>query len=101
MNTGACTKRLPRASQRATRSAVGVGAVVVWSTIHVPGAIASTIGSSTASTDASSASVRCNCATPPTASAGLAKALAPSASSARAFPALRFHTFREWPSSIR
>jgi hypothetical protein len=34
MNTGACTKTRPRASQRAARSAVGRTAVVVWSTIQ-------------------------------------------------------------------
>ena len=39
MKTGAWTKIRPRPSQRAARSAVGVTAVVVWSTIQVPGGI--------------------------------------------------------------
>ena len=40
MKTGAWTNVWPRASQRAQRSAVGVTAVVVWSTIQVEAGIA-------------------------------------------------------------
>jgi hypothetical protein len=58
MNTGAWMKRMPRVFQRAIRSAVGVGAVVVWSTIVVVFAITPASGSSTASTEASSERVR-------------------------------------------
>ncbi len=58
MKTGAWRKTLPRAAQRAARSAVGVGAVVVWSTIHIDAGMTPASGSRTESTEASSASER-------------------------------------------
>ena len=66
---------------------------------QVEGAIAPAMGSSTASTEASSARVRCSCSTPRTASPGSANAFAPSATRARApRAALRFQAFTSCPS---
>lgn len=95
MNTGACTKRTPRASQRATRSAVGRTAVVVWSTTQAPAGSTPASGSSTASTEASSDSERWMRSAPCTACATVAQAVTPPAASlaasACALAALRFH----------
>ena len=97
MNTGACTNTRPRASQRATRSAVGRTAVVVWSTIQVADGMAAAIGSSTASTDASSASDRWMRSTPCSAAAASSKARAPSSTKARVLAGLRFQTLTFQP----
>ena len=58
MNTGAWMKTLPRPAQRAIRSTVSVGAVVVWSMMTVEAGIEPASGSSTESTEASSDSDR-------------------------------------------
>ena len=97
MNTGAWTKTRPRAAQRAARSAVGWTAVVVWSTIQVSAPILSASGSSTASTEASSASERWMRCTPASAAAASSKARAPDACSACALAGLRFQTLTSTP----
>ena len=92
MKTGAWMKTLPRPAQRAMRSIVGVGAVVVWSMIQVDAGMEFASGSNAASTEASSASDRWMRSTPSIAAPASAKALAPSGSSAFALAGSRFQT---------